>query len=441
MKTTYVPTGSYWVGTTAALALEAMLGTCIGVALYDRESGVGGLHHIILPEPVYLDLTPERYATTGLPLFVDEICRKGALPSNLRAQVAGGALVGKLSRQDIDMDIGGRINERVMAFMKQARIPVEQSITGGFWGCRLRLEMDSFQVRIRTGDWLTPDGDLPSRTVSRQELMEIMDQLDPIPQVALKILRACQDEGYAMAELAAELKKDQVLSARTLKLANSAAYRRNGSIETIEDAVVRLGQDAIIKFVVAEAVENLFNRSPGGYSLCKGGLYHHSRKIALLCEQIAAITGVVKPGLAYLAGLLHDIGKVVLDQHIHNIMPAFYQGLGEGKIDILKTERDILGMDHTEAGILLAQKWDFAPALVDAIGYHHRPDTPQADNPHIAGIVHVADVLLSRFQPGVTISFPDTTRLVDQIKKIEIQPQQLHGVINQIPDGEFCLAA
>ena len=197
MKTTYVPTGSFWVGRRKQLMLDAMLGSCVGVALYDRPNAVGGLHHILLPEPVHMDLTPERYATTGLPLFLEAMRQKGADPANLKARIAGGALVGNLNSRDINLDIGGRTCEQVMIFLKQAKIPVEHSLTGGLWGYRLQVDMQKLEVRIRAGDWLAPDRSKRCREVDFAELARTLDELEPIPQVALKILRSYQDQQYA----------------------------------------------------------------------------------------------------------------------------------------------------------------------------------------------------------------------------------------------------
>jgi len=441
MKKTYVSTGSFKVGASAPVILDAMLGSCVGVVLYDRPNAIGGLHHILLPEPVHMDLTPERYATTGLPLFYDALCRKGAHPANIKARIAGGALVGNLSAQDLDLDIGGRTCEHVMKFMQKTQIPVEQSQTGGLWGYRLQFNMQRFEVQIRAGDWLAPDRSQRCRAVEFGELARILDQLEPIPQIALQILRDYQDQQYALADMAQDLKKDQVLSAHTLKLANSALYQRQRKIGTIEDAVFLLGQDMIIKWVVSAAVQRLFQNTQGGYSLCRGGLYHHARKTAILCEQIAEMTGTVKPALAYLAGLLHDIGKVVLDQYIHNVMPSFYRGLSEGKVDFLGAEREILGMDHTEAGRLLARKWNFARPFAEAISYHHQPDDDRIRNQPLPSIVYVADVLLSRFLPGVTAGFPGSNQLAEQMHKINLTSGQVHRIINTIADGEFHLAA
>ncbi|MFO7600209.1 MAG: chemotaxis protein CheD, partial [Candidatus Desulfacyla sp.] len=97
-----VPSGSYVVSESKNLILEAFLGTCVGVSLCDQEAGVGGLIHLLLPEPTSSDIfdQPETYASTGLPLFIKALCDAGASRHRLEARIAGGALVGPLAERD-----------------------------------------------------------------------------------------------------------------------------------------------------------------------------------------------------------------------------------------------------------------------------------------------------------------------------------------------------
>jgi chemotaxis receptor (MCP) glutamine deamidase CheD len=102
----YVSSGHYVVSESKKRSLEALLGSCVGVTLCDKASRVGGLIHLLLPEPTGLDKPWKAgiYATTGLPLFVQALCDAGARKSRLEACVAGGALVGPVSRQDLDLE-------------------------------------------------------------------------------------------------------------------------------------------------------------------------------------------------------------------------------------------------------------------------------------------------------------------------------------------------
>jgi putative nucleotidyltransferase with HDIG domain len=305
----------------------------------------------------------------------------------------------------------------------------------------MRLELPSMDIKIQAGVWRPSDKANACRTVEREEVLATLDTLAPIPQCALSILHNYQNDQYTLRDLTHDLKQDQVLSAKTIKLANSALFKRVQKVTTIEGAVSMLGRDKIIKWIVAEAIEGLFNRSQGGYSMCKGGLFHHARKIASLSESIAAASGATDPQTAYLSGLLHDIGKVVLDQYIPEVASRLYQERAAGECDFLKSERTFLGMDHTEAGACLALKWGFPDCLVDAIKYHHHPGADDLRSSTTAGIVYLADLLLAKFAPGTTVSFPRTNELINQLQKTKLSPQQLNALIDSIPSFDFQKAA
>jgi len=110
-----VPSGSYMVSNRKPERLTAYLGSCVGVTLWDPLAQLGGLIHLLLPEPTGLSSSfqPETYAVTGLPLMIRALFQKGASPDRLEACMAGGALVGPVSAADLTLDIGGRTVEVV----------------------------------------------------------------------------------------------------------------------------------------------------------------------------------------------------------------------------------------------------------------------------------------------------------------------------------------
>ena len=145
-----VAAGSYYIDTQKPMILEAYLGTCVGVALYDPAAGVGGLIHLLLPEPMSTEETdqPEKYASTGFPLFLKALAGAGASVENMKACIAGGALVGPLDDSDLELDIGGRTAERVMQIIAGEGIQVDKLETGGFFTCSLKLDMHRWECRI-----------------------------------------------------------------------------------------------------------------------------------------------------------------------------------------------------------------------------------------------------------------------------------------------------
>ena len=434
----HVPSGSYYVSRQKPLILSAALGTCVGVALYDKASQVGGLSHMLLPEPLSPagSFEPEKYASTGFPIFLRALYDLGADRKSLKAVIAGGALVGPIESADLQLDIGGRTAETVMNFLRQAGIQIQQSETGGFLASCLSLNLDNWQCRIKPAgsDKLTP---VREAQVPRIEEIELsMETIQPIPQVTLKILRLIQEEEYDIKALTAEIRKDQVISAKTLKLCNSAMSAAANKIESLDHALIYVGLQTLVKFVISASVDNYFAHAGSGYSLCKGGLFHHAVGTAIISEKLAGLNGLVRPGQAYTAGLLHDIGKVVLDQYVNSAYPLFYRKLLDEGRSFLETEKAVLGIDHTEIGSELARRWSFPESLIDVIRFHHRPEDAPG-NAELVHTIYLADLLMSRFSTGLELERLDTKALSARLATIGLSLDRFPAIVDLIPTGVF----
>lgn len=432
----YVGTGSFHVGASQPMILEASLGTCVGLALRDTEAGIGGLYHLLLAEPRASESNyqPEKYATTGLPIFLKALLKAGAARKRLNAWIAGGALVGPLEKYDLDLDIGGHTAERVMEFLADHDIDIEKSETGGFFTCALLLNMQTWECRIEpAGIEVLPAGtDRCEHKVAPADISRAMETLQPIPQVALKILRLINEDNYDIPTLAEEVRKDQVLSARTLKLCNSVFVGRREKVGSLDHALVYLGQTLLIKFVISASINNFFQQAARGYSLCKGGIYHHAVGTAVIAEKIAQMSQKADPMAAYTAGLLHDIGKVVLDQYIQSALPLFYRELQQENKNFVEVEKDLLGIDHTEAGAHLARRWSFPDSLTESIIYHHHPEDSN-ENRELVHTVYLADLLMSRFHPGLEVERLDTNALNSRLATLGLSTHAFTEIVDVIP--------
>lgn len=436
----HVPAGSFHIANQEPVVLQAFLGTCVGVSMYDAENKIGGLTHLLLPEPIATEgsLFPDKYASTGVPRFIRALCDAGASRENLKACVAGGALVGPIDERDLSLDIGGRSVEIVQRILSEEGIQIEKSETGGFFACCLSLNMKTGESDIEpAGQERFPVSDDAAISVPTvEQIEEAMHALKPIPQVALKILRLVGEDTYDIQEIANEVRKDQVISAKTLQLCNSALFSFRQKIETLDHALLLIGQDQLIKMVVSAAVKKIFDSESEGYSLCKGGLYHHALGTAMICEKLAQITNKLPPAVAYTTGLLHDIGKVVLDQYVSSAYPLFYRNIIEDHKNFIEAEKSILGLDHTEVGYNLAIKWDFPEGLAHAIKNHHDP-MKETDYPEMTHTLFLADLLMSRFHADLELERLDTTQLSDKLKPIGLTTDQLPKIIDEIPKEIF----
>ena len=433
-----VTSGSYHVSRNTPLILQALLGTCVGVALYDEEAGVGGLTHLLLPEPVSEGSSdqPEKYASTGFPIFLKALYDQGASKNRLKAFIAGGALVGPVVSRDLHLDIGGRTVETVIRCLQEEKIQIEKSETGGFFTCCLNLNMDNWDCNIEPLGLDNISNETGICVPSAAEIERAGEGIQPIPQVALKILRLINEEVHDIKELTAEIRQDQVLCAKTLKFCNSAILAGSERIDSLDHALSFLGLKNLVKLIISTSMSNFYGCSDLGYSLCKGGLYHHAVGTAIISEKLANLTTKVKPGLAYTAGLLHDIGKVVIDQYIASIYPLFYRQLFEAEADFSAAEKLILGIDHTEVGRDLALRWSLPDSLIDTIRYHHKPENA-VRNLELTHIVYLADLLMSRFYDGLELERLTAETLASRLRTIGFSIEKLPDIVDWIPAGVF----
>jgi putative nucleotidyltransferase with HDIG domain len=170
--------------------------------------------------------------------------------------------------------------------------------------------------------------------------------------------------------------------------------------------------------------------------LCKGGIYHHSLGTALIAEKLAQLTRHADPTQAYTAGLLHDIGKVVLDQYITTHYPLFYRSLHKELSEILAIERQVLGTDHTQVGGLLAESWSFPDVLTDVVRNHHATGDGQALSV-LTRVVYLADLLMSRFNTGLELERVDTSFLASRLESIGLSTDQFSLLADVIPKEVF----
>jgi HD-like signal output (HDOD) protein len=156
----------------------------------------------------------------------------------------------------------------------------------------------------------------------------------------------------------------------------------------------------------------------------------------MIAEKIAAATKIASPAIAYTAGLLHDIGKVVLDQYIAGNYPLLYREFQEKSAELIAVETKILGMDHTGAGRLLAEKWSLPDHLTDAIGFHHRPEE-SLEHRTLTTIVYLADLLMSRFHSGLELERMGAAGLIDRLSYLELSTDQFRMLVDLIPKKVF----
>jgi putative nucleotidyltransferase with HDIG domain len=231
----------------------------------------------------------------------------------------------------------------------------------------------------------------------RREILAKSDLIPPLPDLVVKLLGAVNEPTTEPEHLERLLQNDPVLVAKMLALVNSPFYGMNRAILTIKDAVMVLGFRGVRSLVLATSAAKLLQRDFSCYGHEPRGLWLHSACVAAGAKAIArrCRLGEEAAEQLFVAGLLHDLGKLVL-------LPYLGNRALDGRGDLAAVERSRLGIDHTEAGALAAAKWNLSLELQAAIKGHH--EAPEVGGAIGAVVVRVANVVAHElgigYQPG-----------------------------------------
>ncbi|MEW6743072.1 MAG: HDOD domain-containing protein [Planctomycetota bacterium] len=223
------------------------------------------------------------------------------------------------------------------------------------------------------------------------EIIAGISELPTFPAVAMKVLRTVRDPTYTTDELTAAISLDAAITAKMLKLCNSSYWGLRCPVGTVQEAVVFLGQRTILNLVLVSCAADMFRDSGGGYIMDPGALWRHSVGCAIGADLLARRSSNVSPDKAFTAGLFHDVGKIVLNEHMRAQLPEVLQRCAEGRT-FVEAEREVLGLHHGEIGGLLVESWDFPEELVQAVRFHHEPCLA-GEHQSLAVLAHVADIL------------------------------------------------
>jgi len=429
-----VGSGEFFVGKTNQKIYKAFLGSCIGVVLIDKTAGIAGLYHILLPEPPGKGAVQEseKYASTGMPLFLEAMYNAGAKRENITAYVGGGALVGSVSLLDLRLDIGGQTAEVVEKYLALEKVIVKQIETGGYLASQVTLDMAKLECVIEP--IISQHHLFYETSVEKKEfdLNTALEAVRPIPQIALKVIRMINSPSDSLSHIAEEVKQDQVLTGKVLQLSNSAYISPGRKIESIDKALVFLGEKRVLLLTLSVFTEIFYQQADQGYSLIKGGLFRHALGVAYVAEKIAKLTKIVKGDHAYTAGLLHDIGKTVLDQFLASDYPLFYRKVLEDvNRPLLQVEKELFGYSHTELGEKLSVRWGLPDSLTEAIAYHHHPEKSKAAA-KLTNITFLANTLFSAFRSGVSLNIMDSISLEENLKSLNLNHETLKEIIDNI---------
>lgn len=263
---------------------------------------------------------------------------------------------------------------------------------------------------------------------SAEEILGAVESFPSLPHAIVEIVRSIDDDSVSPAQLARMIEGDLGMLTGVLKLANSSRYAARGGIASVQDAVTVLGFNAIRNLACLDGISGHF-RENGGDMLDFGNFMRHSIGVGCTAKFVARSLGL-NPDIAFVSGLLHDVGQLVVAARLPDEFAAVKAYKRQHDCHVATAERAVLGMDHAEIGAHLAQRWNFPAVIGEAIGGHHRV-FDEASSP-MADVIHVAEVLSHALDFGGSGQVPPLSH--GAMLRLELSFRQVRPHFDEIED-------
>ena len=246
-----------------------------------------------------------------------------------------------------------------------------------------------------------------TRSSVRAQTLQCLDRLPKMSPLMTQLLAQLSRRSCEIQDLAQTVERDPMLSGQILRLANSAVFGRLRPVASVRHAVAMVGIGAMRKFVLTSSISNLFSRTKVAAHFSVRRFNVHSVATATLLELLSEEVPFESSGDAFLAGLLHDIGKLLIAVSFPRQYEEILTLLAVTGSTLIEAERDVIGIDHAELSGMAISRWELSEAIQWAASYHHQPEEGAAverPGPQRAGLslgVHYADAYINHLGMSV----------------------------------------
>lgn len=285
---------------------------------------------------------------------------------------------------------------RVVAFSRTSPPPlslirVTASASAASASLRVAFDLGATTFSARAGD--------RAIDASIEPLFEKLGELCTLPAVAQKVIQVAEDAASDADDMLAVIEQDPAVAARLMQVVNSAYCGLRNPVGELKTAVTLLGSDRVRNLALTVSMGAMFNRDTPVGSLDPVRLWDHSVCVATVCRLIAKRGTSCNPEEAYLAGLLHDIGLLYINQELGALVPRVLVQTKAG-VSLPDAERRVIAFDHAQIGAYVAWRCNFPESLINAIDYHHAPLYCPEDSRDLVRVVSVANYLATRHGRG-----------------------------------------
>ena len=222
-----------------------------------------------------------------------------------------------------------------------------------------------------------------------RRILKSIQALPPFPATIQKVMALAGDPDSSLTELTAVIRLDQAITANILRICNSAYFGLRRPVDNVGDAIMHMGKKNVLRAVMAAGLSRYF-RTTRGYEVKAAELWEHAVAVALMAQIVAARVSRPDDPRLFTAGVLHDIGKMVMGEFVQEAWQRIRELTETQKYSFLEAEEEVIGVNHAELGGEIALIWKFPDEILQAIAFHHRPDR-LADGDTVPWIIYLSN--------------------------------------------------
>jgi putative nucleotidyltransferase with HDIG domain len=266
--------------------------------------------------------------------------------------------------------------------------------------------------------------------ISAAEVATRIKRLPIFPEAPARLAALMAKGNSGVDDFEKVIKPDPGLTANILRLANSAHFGLTRRVATAREAITLLGLKRVYDVATMAAMQRVLPKTIPGYEVSSEGFWRHSVAVASFADNLARAIGLPAPATVFTAGLMHDIGKLVLGEFLAlHAVPILEKLRGEGT-SLIGAEREILGLDHSAVGADVAAQWKLPEQVVAVIRWHHHPDqVPEGVPRDCVDLTHIADALAHSFGYGADIGELHRTMDLMAYDRLKLTPAVLEKVV------------
>jgi len=280
-------------------------------------------------------------------------------------------------------------------------------------------------------DTIAPGRPLP---VELEQMLSGPTEIASLPEITTRIVQVIEDPRATAHDMHEIVRTDPALASKILKVVNSAFYGLPSQVGSLDRAIILLGPSAVKNIALAASLSRMFDANAISEQFNARDLWRHCVAVAVCVRLLAAKSKSIAPDEAFVAGLVHDVGLIAVQQ----LFPAKLKDLADRCRDtpqcLCALEESLIGADHQAFGSALARKWNFPPSLRHVVGCHHDPSDLLSEKTRLTAAVYAADTVCCLQRYGFWLTGQDQEVPGEVLQVLGLAPECLDQIVNELPE-------